>query len=266
MERGTNVISPPRHIAQDTMLEGIAIQVDICGPYTVFTRAKKATTRNTRGPKRTQVKLWILVCLDYFTSRVETAILEDMSTESVTSALHEILSTQGWRTKRISLDPGSSLVPAIVKTSKEIQEIAEEEDVQENPEEIDEEVAVTLVTGLRKEGWTVRTPYATSSWRQAKVESSIKTFKRTFKAAQMPGTTPLTIVSFSRCVQNCASLMNTRPIVILPPSLSDPGELMTVSPSFLCGPSDSSWTLLGAGGDYRGQQALQASLLKVSAS
>ena len=179
MERGTNVISPLRHIAQDTMLEGIAIQVDICGPYTVFTRAKQVTTRNIRGPKRTQVKLWILVCLDYFTSRVETAILEDMSTGSVTSALHEILSTQGWHTKRISIDPGSSLVPAIVKTSKEIQE---EKDVQIKPEEVDEEVTVTLVTGLRKEGWTVRTPYAKSSWRQAKVESLIKTFKRCFKA------------------------------------------------------------------------------------
>ena len=123
---------------------------------------------------------------------METAILEDMPTESVTSALHEILSTQGWRTKRISIDLGSSLVPAIVKTSKEIQEIAEEEDVQETQEEVDEEVAVTLVTGLRKEGWTVRTLYATSNWRQAKVESSIKTFKRCFKAAQMPGRVPLT--------------------------------------------------------------------------
>ena len=88
----------------------------------------------------------MLVCLDYITSRVETAILGDMSTESVTSALHEILSTQGWRTKRISLDSGSSLVPAIVKTSKEIQEIAEEEGVQETQEEVDEEGAVTLVT------------------------------------------------------------------------------------------------------------------------
>ena len=57
MKRGTNVISPIRHIAEDSMLEGIAIQVDICGPYTVFTKAKQATTRNTRGPKRTQVKL-----------------------------------------------------------------------------------------------------------------------------------------------------------------------------------------------------------------
>ena len=71
--------------------------------------------------------------MDYFTTRVETAILKDMSTESVTSALHEIWSTQGWRSKKISLDSGSSLVPAIVNTNKEIQEIAEEEeDVQEN--------------------------------------------------------------------------------------------------------------------------------------
>ena len=82
-----------------------------------------------------------------------------------------------------------------MKTGKEIQEIAEEEGVQETQEEVDEEVAVTLVTGLRKEGWQVRTPYATPSWRQAKVESLIKTFKLYFKDAQMPGTAPLTIVS-----------------------------------------------------------------------
>ena len=263
MEHGTNVISPLRHIAHDTMLEGIAIQVVICRPCTVFTRAKQASTRHTRGPKRTQVKLWILFYLEYFTSRVESAILEDMSTESVTSAFHEILSTQGWRNKRISLDLGSSLVPAIVKTSKEIQEIAdEEEDVQENTEELDKEVEVTLVIGLCKEGWTVRTPYATSSWQQAKVESSIKTVKRCFKASEMPGTVPLTIVSFSRTLQMCASLMNTGPIVIMPPSLSDPDKLMTVSPSSLHGPSESSWPLLSGGGDYQGQQALQASLLK----
>ena len=95
VECGTNVISPLRHIAQDTMIEGISIQVDMCGPYTDFTRARHATTRETREPKTTQVKLWILVCLDYFMSRVETAILEDMLKKSVSSALHEILSTQG---------------------------------------------------------------------------------------------------------------------------------------------------------------------------
>ena len=38
---------------------------------------------------------------------------------------------------------------------------------------------------------------------------------------------------------------------------------MMVRPSSLCGPSDSTWTSLGAGGDYWGQQALQASLLKL---
>ena len=57
MEHGTNVIGPLRHIAQDTMLEGIAIQVNICRAYTAFKRAKQALIRNTRGPKRTQVKL-----------------------------------------------------------------------------------------------------------------------------------------------------------------------------------------------------------------
>ena len=178
MKKLTNHISPLRHIAQDTMLEGISLQVDIFGPYKVCTRAKQITTREMRRQKRAQIKLWVLVTLDYFTSRIEVSVLEDMTSESVTSALHEVIATQRWRNKIISLDPESSLVPAVKRTSEELGELAEHEG---NPEEEEEGVearqAAALVTDLRQEGFEIQTLGTKLSERKAKVESIIKTFK-----------------------------------------------------------------------------------------
>ena len=54
-----------------------------------------------------------------------------MTTESVTAALHEILATQGRQTKKLSLNPGSSLIPAVTRTSEELGDIAEQ-NVKEN--------------------------------------------------------------------------------------------------------------------------------------
>ena len=54
-----------------------------------------------------------------------------------------------------------------------------------------------------------------------------------------------------------SNIVNSRSICLIGPSLSNPDKLMTVSPSSLWGPSKSSWTSLGAGGDYWGQQAAQ---------
>ena len=39
----------------------------------------------------------------------------------------------------------------------------------------------------------------------------------------------------------CAALLNTRPIVLMPPILADPEELMTLSPSAIRGPADAEW-------------------------
>ena len=91
MKRSNNMISPLRHIAESTMLEGVSIQVDIVGPYKMYTRAKQANNRELRRPNRAQVKMWLLLAVDYFTSRVELSVLEHMTTESVTAALQEIL-------------------------------------------------------------------------------------------------------------------------------------------------------------------------------
>ena len=47
----------------------------------------------------------------------------------------------------------------------------------------------------------------------------------------------------------------------MPPTLADPEELMTLSPSAIRGPSDAEWFSLGQSRDYRGQHALQAQAL-----
>ena len=72
----------------------------------------------------------------------------------------------------------------------------------------------------------------------------------------MPGSISLTIMSFITVIRRCAAMLNLRPIAILPPSLSDPDELLSVSPSSLTRPSSSTWWALGAARNYAGQQAL----------
>ena len=63
-------------------------------------------------------------------------------------------------------------------------------------------------------------------------------------------------MSFIIVVRRCASLLNSRPIQILPPSLPDKDKILSVSPSSLTGPSSSTWWALGAARHYSSQQAL----------
>ena len=75
----------------------------------------------------------------------------------------------------------------------------------------------------------------------------------------------MTIVSFINVARRCAALLNSRPVAILPPSLSDPDKILSVSPNSLAGPSSTTWWAPGAARDYSGQQALlQAHLAKFS--
>ena len=81
-------------------------------------------------------------------------------------------------------------------------------------------------------------------------------------AAQLSGSSHLTIVTFIIVIRRCAALLNSRPIAILLPSLADPVEILSVSPSSLAGPSSSTWKALGAARHYAGQQALIQAHLK----
>ena len=114
---------------------------------------------------------------------------------------------------------------------------------------------------LKSEGFEKKKPFTKQSQSQAKVESIMKSFKVCFKAYQMPGSTPLTIVSFMNVVRRFASLLNSKPVAILPPSLSDPDEILSVSPNSLTGQSSCTWWALGAARNYLGQEALLQSYL-----
>ena len=239
------------------MVPGLSLQFDIAGPWLVKTKSKQATllTRQDKKEKRSTTKMWILLAVDYFTSKLEVSPLEDMTTGSISAAIQDIIIANGWATRRLSIDPGSSLVTAVQDTSEAVADLKDEEDYHEE-EAVDIHQAKELIDGLKKEGFTIKIPFSKASFHQAKIESTIKSFKVCFKAAQLPGASPLSIVTFITVIRRCAALLNSRPIAIIPPSLADPDEILSVSPSSLTGPASSSWWSLGRSRNYAGQQAL----------
>ena len=74
----------------------------------------------------------------------------------------------------------------------------------------------------------------------------------------LPGLPGMTVCSFHRAVSMSVSMMNLRPVVLLPYGAADPGELNCASPSSLRGPSHAQWTPLGASRHYAGQMAVVA--------
>jgi hypothetical protein len=121
---------------------------------------------------------------------------------------------------------------------------------------VDSQQAKELITGLRNEGFEVKIPFSKPSFHPAKVESIIGSFKTAFKAGQLPGSSPLTIVTFIILIRRFAALLNLRPFPIPPPSLEHPDEILSVSPTSLTGPASSTWWSLGSSRNYPGQQAL----------
>ena len=115
MVKGKDLINPLRHLSDTTMVPGISLQFDIAGPWLVKTKSKQATllTRQEKKEKRSTTKMWILLAVDYFTSKLEVSPLEDMTTGSISSAIQDIIIANGWATRRLSIDPGSSLVTAM---------------------------------------------------------------------------------------------------------------------------------------------------------
>ena len=57
MRKGINIISQLRHLGQDTMIEGVSLQIDVAGPWTVLCRSKQAVDRETRGSNRLKMKV-----------------------------------------------------------------------------------------------------------------------------------------------------------------------------------------------------------------
>ena len=52
------------------MLPGAALQLDIAGPWTVFTKSKQYGGE-LRGVRRIKTNMWLLLAIDYYTSRLE---------------------------------------------------------------------------------------------------------------------------------------------------------------------------------------------------
>ena len=155
MIRGRYLINPLRHLSHTSMMPGLSLQIDVAGPFLVFTKSKQFTqeTRQERRVERTTSKMWLLLAIDYFTSRLDVSPLEDMSTGALSSAIQDIITSTGYSTRRISIDPGSSLITAVEDTSEAVADLQDQAD---DPAEDHQDQLVTaqqnreLIQGLKK--------------------------------------------------------------------------------------------------------------------
>ena len=154
MIRGRDLINPLRHLSHTSMMPGLSLQIDVAGPFLVFTKSKQSTqeTRQERRVKRTTSKMWLLLAIDYFTSRLDVSPLEDMTTGALSSAIQDVITSTGYSTRRISIDPGSSLITAVEDTSEAVADLQDQAD---DPAEDHQDQLVTaqqnseLIQGLK---------------------------------------------------------------------------------------------------------------------
>ena len=165
---------------------------------------------------------------DYFTSKLEVSPLEEMSTGALSVVIQDIITVNQWATCKVSIDLGSSLITAVQDTSKAVADLQDEEEANQEAT-MDKQKAKKLISGLRNEGFEVKIPFSKASFHQAKIESIIGSFKTAFRATQLPGSSPLSIVTFIIVIRRCAALLSSRPIAILTPSLADPIYLSILS-------------------------------------
>ena len=92
MIRGRDLINPLRHLSHTSMIPGLLLQIDVGGPWTVFTKSKQSIleTGEEKRTKRTTTKIWLLLAIDYFTSRLDVSPLENMSTGALSRAIQDI--------------------------------------------------------------------------------------------------------------------------------------------------------------------------------
>ena len=129
------------------------------------------------------------MAVDYFISKLEVSPLKHMTTGALSAAIQDIISTNGWASHKISIDPGSLLIKAVQDTSGAVADLKDEEDNHEEAT-VDNQQAEELLKGLRNEGFEVKIPFSKASFHQANIESIIWSFKTVFKAAQLPGASP----------------------------------------------------------------------------
>ena len=112
--------------------------------------------------------MWILLAVDYFTSGLEVSPLEDMTTGALSSAIKDIITTTGWATRRISIDPGSSLITAVQDTSGAVAD-REDHDDGHQPTTVTTQQTRDLLKGLEIEGFKIKIPISKASFHQTKI-------------------------------------------------------------------------------------------------
>ena len=113
--------------------------------------------------------------------------------------------------ERLAFDAGSSLIPAAAATAEAaIEREADEE------EDLSEEDATVMRANLQEAGFSLRPVHSKASWKQANVESSIRSVKRILKASFLPSLEGMTAISFVRAVQMSIHTVNLRRIVLMP--------------------------------------------------
>ena len=101
-----------------------------------------------------------------------------MDTGLLVSGLNTIMLEHGYRTKRLSFNVGSSLIPAAAATAEATAE--QEADEEEDPSQ---ENAALMRANLWEAGFTLRPVHSKTSWRQSNVESSVRSIKIILKAS-----------------------------------------------------------------------------------
>ena len=138
--------------------------------------------------------MWLLLAIDYFTSRLECAALEDMTTGPVSAAIQEKISSNGWQPSKILINQGLSLVTGVEETSVDVAALQDQDhqhqDTWQGQEDDHEGQAVQVIRDLKEQGFEVRKLFTKASWRENKIECMIKAFKKCFYACQLPGTCP----------------------------------------------------------------------------
>ena len=94
---GRHLINPLHHLSDTSMVLGLLLQFDVAGPFLVKTKSKQSMleTRQERKEQRTTTKMWILLAVDYFTSRLAFSPLKDMTNGALSAAIQDIITTAG---------------------------------------------------------------------------------------------------------------------------------------------------------------------------
>ena len=150
------------------MVPGLSLHFDVAGPWLFKTKLKKASmeTRQQRKEQRTTTKMWCLLCVDYFTSKLEVSTLEDMTIGAPSAAIQDMITFNGWATRNVSIDPGLSLIKAVQDTSGAVADLQDEEETHEEAT-VDSQQAKELFAGLRNEGFDIKIPFSKASFHQA---------------------------------------------------------------------------------------------------